>query len=389
MPVALVVSRSAPLPAPATSITWDQALAWRMRRHFLAASAASTSVSAVVDRLSGVQAQVASSADLAIRVRLEDPEPAVVAQAIADGRLFKTWAMRGTLHLLTANAARNVLPLMASGRSWERPSWQRYFGMSPMEMEQLRDVVYDVLGNGPLSRDELIATITARPGLAHIGEELASGWGTLLKPVAWHGLLAFGPNRGTRVTFMRTDQAAAGWTGLPSADEAAPRAIAAYLGAYAPSTAEAFSTWLAGGYFSRKQLRTWFASLDDVITGVDVDGERQFILREHLDELCSTEPTRDVRLLPGFDQWILGPTTRDVHVLEVARRSAVSRTAGWIAPIVVAGGRIRGTWEARNGSLAVEWFREGGKPPTKALEAETERMAALTGIALELSTAVV
>ena len=127
------------------------------------------------------------------------PEPGVVSSALKTGDVFKTWAMRGTLHLLTANAARNVLPLMASGRSWERPSWQRYFGMSPKEMEQLRDVVYDVLGNGPLSRDELIAAITARPGLAHIGEELASGWGTLLKPVAWHGLLAFGPSRGTRV----------------------------------------------------------------------------------------------------------------------------------------------------------------------------------------------
>jgi hypothetical protein len=57
--------------------------------------------------------------------------------------------------------------------------------------------------------------------------------------------------------------------------------------------------------------------------------------------------------------------------------------------VVVVGGRIRGTWEARNGTLAVEWFREGGAIPTRALRTEAERLAALTGTTLELSTAIV
>ena len=63
----------------------------------------------------------------------------------SDGRLIKTWAMRGTLHLLTPDVGGAFLSLVASGRSWERPSWQRYFGVSPNEIEALRVAVRDVL----------------------------------------------------------------------------------------------------------------------------------------------------------------------------------------------------------------------------------------------------
>ena len=144
---------------PDASVSWDQALAWRMSRQFLGGSVAG-SVPEVVDRLCGVQAQVASAADLAVRLRLAAhkpagvPDPGAVSSALASGEVFKTWAMRGTLHLLTPESGRNVLALMASGKSWERPSWQRYFGLSPKEMERLREAIYDVLGDGPMTRED-------------------------------------------------------------------------------------------------------------------------------------------------------------------------------------------------------------------------------------------
>ena len=54
-----------------------------------------------------------------------------VANALVHGRLIKTWAMRGTLHLLTPEDAGAVLSLLAFARSWELPSWQKYFGLTP------------------------------------------------------------------------------------------------------------------------------------------------------------------------------------------------------------------------------------------------------------------
>ena len=51
----------------------------------------------------------------------------------------------------------------------------------------------------------------------------------------------------------------------------------------------------------------WFDGLGDRLTEVDVEGERAFVMTEHIDDLASTAPTSAVRLLPGFDQYVLGP----------------------------------------------------------------------------------
>ena len=98
------------------SVTWPQALAWRLRRHHLdPAVPGAPDVAAVVRDLCGVQAQVASSAEQAIRVRRATDDPDEVAAALTTGALLKTWAMRGTLHLLTPDAGPAFLSLMAAG----------------------------------------------------------------------------------------------------------------------------------------------------------------------------------------------------------------------------------------------------------------------------------
>jgi winged helix DNA-binding protein len=364
-------------------LTWPQALAWRMGRQLLD-PVGSLPVAGVVRRLCGVQAQVASSAELAIRVRRTSSRAGEVNRALSEGRLIKTWAMRGTLHLLTPEDGGTFLSLIAAGRAWERSSWQQYFGVSPRQIELLREVVRDVLAGAPLSREELVSAITARRGFGHVGDALRSGWGTLLKPLAWQGDLCFGPSRGARVTFMLPTAASARWAGLPDPDEAAPRAVVAYVGAYGPATVEGFGIWLAGGWFGKRHIRGWFDALGDRLTHVEVEGERAYVLREHHDALMATKPTRAVRLLPGFDQYVLGPTTGDGHVVPAARRRAVSKQSGWIAPIVVAGGSVRGTWALDGHDARVTWFKEAGRPPRTALGAEVARLGSIVDRELRL-----
>src|SRR5437870_6369605 len=285
--------------------------------------------------------------------------------------------MRGTLHLLTPEEAGAFLSLIASGRSWERPSWQQYFGVTPKQLDALREVVREVLDGKALTREELIAAVVARRGYGHLGEALRSGWGTLLKPYAWQGDLCFVPSRGNRATFMRPDAASSRWAGVPDPDEAAPIVIVAYFGAYGPATIENFRNWLSRGRVSARRIRTWFGALGDRLAEVKVDGERAYVLAEQLDELASARPTAAVRLLPGFDQYVLGLGTEDVHVVPAARRAAVSRQSGWISPIVVAGGVVRGTWALDGDHLRIAWFGEAGRPPRNALEAEVARLSSI------------
>ena len=342
-------------------------------------------VARVVGRLCGVQAQVASSADLAVRVRRQASRSGEVGRALSDGRLIKTWAMRGALHLLTPENAGPFLSLMAAGRAWERPSWQRYFGTSTNQLDLLRRVVRDALDGTILTRDELATAVSKQRGLGHVGDALRSGWGTLLKPLAWQGDLCFGPSRGARVTFLRPEAASSRWAGIPDPDEAAPAAIVAYFRAYAPATIDAFGNWLAGGWFGKRQLRTWFSALGDRLTEVEVDGERAHVLAEDVDELSSARPTDAVRLLPGFDQYVLGPGTADAHVVPTARRAAVSKQSGWISPVVVARGAVCATWGLDGDRVRVAWFSEAGSPPRDALRAEVERLASILDRDLRLA----
>jgi hypothetical protein len=244
-------------------------------------------------------------------------------------------------------------------------------------MEGLRATVREALDGTVLTREELVAVVEARRGLRHIGEGLRSGWGTLLKPLAWQGDLCYGPSRGGRVTFMRPQAASSRWAGVPDPEEAAPRAIASYFGAYGPATIEAFGLWLAGGWFGKRQLRAWFQGFGDRMVEVDVDGERAYILAEDAGALASARPTRTVRLLPGFDQYVLGPGTADGHVVPSGRRAQVSKQSGWISPVVVAGGAVGGTWSLQDDRVAVSWFAEAGRPPRKALGEEVARLGSI------------
>lgn len=364
-------------------VSWAQALAWRMRRHELD-PIGRLPLPELVRRLCGIQAQVASSAELAVRVRSQAVGAGDVARALAAGDLIKTWAMRGTLHLLTPEDAGACLSLLAAGRAWERPAWQRYFGMDPATMERFRHAVRDALDGRTLTREELIAEVTVMPGLEHIADGLRSGWGTLLKPIAWQGDLCFGPQTGNRVTFMRPDQASPRWAGIPDPDRAGPIAVAAYLAAYGPATTTGFRTWLSRGLIPAKRVNGWVADLGDRVAPVVVGGEAALILAEDLDGLAGTRATRTVRLLGGFDGWVLGPGTDDPHVIAPERRTAVSRQSGWIAPIVVAGGIVAGTWDIEGDVLRVGWFREGSAPPRAALEREAKRLGSILDRSLRL-----
>jgi len=88
-------------PPPAARLRWDQVMAWRAARHHLDERVPAKAMLEVAGRVAGLHAQVLSSAELTLAARVEDLEPDAVRRALWEERsLVKTWAMRGTLHLL-------------------------------------------------------------------------------------------------------------------------------------------------------------------------------------------------------------------------------------------------------------------------------------------------
>jgi hypothetical protein len=151
------------------------------------------------------------------------------------------------------------LSLLASGRTGTRPAWQRAFGASAADVGALVEAVEAILDGTAVTREELVAD----PRFARLEEALRSGWGALLRPLAWQGRLCHGPSREANVTFARPASALPGRQRLPAPEVAAPQVIAAYLGAYGPSTPDLFDAWLTRGSLrkttvpGRRRPRCW------------------------------------------------------------------------------------------------------------------------------------
>jgi hypothetical protein len=353
------------------SISWSQSLAWRMRQQLLD-PVGTESVEGVVRRLGAVQAQLDSAAELAVRARRKQSQPGEVARALADGRIIKTFAFRGATHLMTPEDAGAYLALRAASRMWELPSWQSFYGLTPADWPALREATREALDGGPMTRDELRAAITARPRFRHLGFAFTDHAGTLLKPLAWQGDMSFGPLRDGRATFQRLDRNPR-WAGVPDLNDAGMRAVEAYFRTYGPATPDHLYYWLGNGLGAgRKRIQTWIAGFGDRLAAVDIDGESAHVLREDLEELAATSPSTAVRLLPGYDQWVLGPGTADAHIVPPDKRALVSRGAN----SVLVGGVVSGTWSLSHDRFAVAWFADGG-PPGQALAEEVARLATI------------
>jgi hypothetical protein len=365
--------------SPAISVTWEQALAWRMGRHLLD-PVGSESVPGVVQRLGAVLSMDESLAELAVRTRRTTSRPGELAKALNAGTVIKAFAFRGSVHYLSPQDGGIYLSLRTAGRQWELPSWVEYYRLTPEAWTDFRATVREALGAGPLTIVELGEALARHRRYRHLGPVFADGAGTLVKPLMWQGDMSFGPPRDGRATLQRLDGNPL-WRGLPDLDEAGPRAITAYLRTYGPATLDHVDYWLGKGLSAgHKRLTSWVSGLGDRLVAVDVAGTTAYVVREDVEALGGAQPSDAVRFLPGHDQWVIGPGTKDVHVTPASRRDPVTRKAN---PVVV-GGVVCGTWSRKGDALTVSWLADG-RPPRSALDKETARLAGILDIDLRLS----
>src|SRR5215475_623538 len=359
-------------PTEATA-TWTHALAWRMERHLLD-PVGSESVADVVGRLGAVLSMDERLAELAVRTRCKTSRPGELASALADGSVIKAFAFRGSMHYLSPEDGGIYLALRSAGRQWELPSWVEYYRLAPPDWPGFRAAVRDALSDGPLTISELGDVLTSRHAYRHLKPVFDEGAGTLIKALTWQGDMSLGPPRDGQHTFQRLDSNPR-WRGIPDLDDAGPRAITAYFRTYGPATLGHLHYWLGNGLSAgRKRLDSWISGLGDRLVAVDIEGTTAYVVREDVDSLAASRPSEAVRFLPGHDQWVMGPGTKDVHVTPSSRRDLMTRKAN---PLIV-GGVVCGTWARKGDELTVTWLDERRRPED-AIGHEAARLAALLG----------
>jgi len=331
-------------------VTWDEVLRWRMRRHLLGRDKAKDPV-AVARRVVGVHAQLAASAVRAIALRAAkaaDLDDLLYTQR----RLVRTWAARGTLHLIATEDYPAWVAAMSTRTRETRNSWLKYHGVTEAQMADILAAMPDVLGGTPLSREELADAIIRRTGHDDLRGPLTQGFGAVLKPAAFRGLLCSGPPRGRNVTFVAPREWLGPWDDVDT-DAAVDKLALDYLGVFGPATPDEFARWFD---LAPARAKKSFERLRPETTAVDLDGETTSFPTAHLDGLRQKTPTA-VALLPAFDPYTAGSTRQLEKIGADGHKQEVSRPQGWISATIVVDGWIRGTWtEGDDGRPLIQPF---------------------------------
>ncbi len=319
-------------------LSWADVNALRLARHHLVERAPKAKLGDVVGEMGAVQAQLMSAAELQVAVRVDCTVQDVRDALWKRKTLVKTWIMRGTLHLTRAGD----LPLYTAAMSkrWIKPNqaWLRFFQVTEAEVWELADAIGDALAGGPRTREELIAVVgKGRP--ERVREALRSGWGGMLKPAARNGRLCFGPSRGQNVTFVSPSAWLGGWRAVDP-EKALTEVARRYVRAYGPANKDDFAYWW--GPWPGVGAAAW-AGLQDELVPVMLEGRRLHMLAADLEHLPPRPHGTSVQMLPNFDPYLMGQVNRD-HLFEAVHRSKVSRTAGWISPVVLVDGRVEAVW---------------------------------------------
>jgi uncharacterized protein YcaQ len=367
------------------TLKWSQVNAWRLAQHQLLERAEPGQLLEVVTRIGGVQAQLMSAAELALWARVQDLPAQAVSDALwRDRSLIKTWAMRGTLHLLTAREFPVYVAARAAHTIHRPPSWFKYHGVTPAELEAILDGVRATLKGSPLTREQLADAIAKRARKPRLREALRSGWGAVLKPSAFQGDVCFGPNRGPNVTFVRPSAWIGAWQPVEPG-QAMQELARRYLTAYGPATVDDFAHWWG---FDPGKARPVFRSLGDEVEAVEVDGWKAWALASRLQAMRRLKAPRSVRLLPNFDPYVIAVARHFQHILDARHKARVYRPQGWISPVVLIDGRMEGVWEYDRQDARAVVTVDMFAPPTatvrRGLQAEVERLAGFWDVEVEL-----
>ena len=306
----------------------------------------------LVRHLLGVQAQILPAAGLALRARAEGvTEDRVDRARLRDRSIVWTWAMRGTLHLIPTDVLGWLVPLtLESGVTQARRRLSQ-LGI-PDDPERAVRAVHRMLDrDGPLTRREIEERLR-RAGYRPEGYAAAY--------LVWLGtprhIVVFGPERDGENTYILSRD----WAGPSERLDRQPalaELTGRYLAAHGPATPGDLAFW--AGIRAAEARRGWKA-IEDRLEEVQTSRGPMWRLRAHRPEL----PRGIVRLLPSFDEYLLGWKDRS-YVADASSWRRVNPGGGWYHPAVVADGRAIGTWktERRMDGIALRVRRFSTVPP--------------------------
>jgi hypothetical protein len=333
----------------------------RVARHGFADRPGRTAAAAVA--ITGaIQAQDAPAAWLGVRARSANLTEAGVLRAVAEGRVVRTWLMRGTIHLVDAADVRWLVRLIGpSIQRRYRTRW-RQIGLTDAVLDRVGAALPDVLAAGPLPRRAI------RAALADRGVPLDSDDPQVMTHALVHASTVGLVCRAAGDAFALLDSWLPGAPDGPGGDDALAELARRYFTAFSPATTNDFAAWsgLAGGRA--------VSLIQDELQPADVDGRPGW-------RLGTVEPAGGVRLLPAYDNYLVGYRHRDA-ILSAELRPRIY-AGGLIHPSVLHDGAVIGRWSLQRSTdplrVVVEPFAPFSRAVRRAVDDEVADLGRFLG----------
>jgi hypothetical protein len=207
-----------------------------------------------------LQAQDVRACRLQVHNRTVGRERSDVDEAVAQRQVIRTWAMRGTLHMLAAEDVGWIVGLLGPYFAKRLAGRRHQLGLDDTTADRGRDALHTVLTNEtPLTRAEVVARLAGH-GLSLDPKSQAPAH--LMAYAAMTGLVHRGPDAAKDEP---TYELAPTAQPLP-AEEALARLATRYLAGYGPATEADLAAWSG---LPLGQARTGFEAIRPTRVTVD------------------------------------------------------------------------------------------------------------------------
>ena len=318
-------------------------------------TAPSSPVAETVRTLLAIQAQDFAQAVWAVGLRTAGSTRSDVMTAFANGEVVRSAPMRGTLHFLAAADLRWILSLTAQRTLASERTRFAGLGLDDTTFERAAQVAsVELAGGVALSREEFLAVLR-RAGVSTEGQR---GY-HLIFQLSQRALVCWGPPRGNQQALVLVDE----WI-PPSPDmersEALREFALRYFTGHGPATERDFAWWTK---LTLADARSGIALARDALREFALEGETFWAADLSAADPRAADPPaadptdpvlrgalREVSLLPGFDEYLLGYQDRS-HVLAAEHvQQVIPGKNGIFLPTLVSAGAVVGTWRKGDAS---------------------------------------
>lgn len=333
------------------------------------ASTGFTSSAALVRWMGCIQAQDFAGAKWAIGNRIRGLTEAAIEKDFNEGRFLRTHILRPTWHFVAPEDIRWMLRLTAPRIKAFSKNMHRNLEISAAILKRSNALIEKTLGGGrQLTRQELLPVLKK----ARINtDDIRLGF--LLMDAELNGIICSGPRKGKQFTYALLEERVAPAPAL-SRQEALGELARRYFMSRGPATLPDFAWW---GGLTLTDAREGFEQCRGQLVNEVINGQAYWFSP---DVPLKAGAAKAVYLLPAYDEYAVSYKDRS----DILPADAAVKTGnGIFKPIIVAGGKMAGTWQralTKDGVVVeTDVFGETSKAAVQEIKKVTKRYGQFLG----------